>query len=106
MGALISVTNVVALSRPPRMRAAVPRLGIWSNFVFKAISVMEKAKGTWCEAEVHRARRNRQMSPERDTAKAEASFERSLAVAGQQQAKSWKLRAAMSMAALGRSRKP
>jgi hypothetical protein len=46
------------------------------------------------------------MSTERDTAKAEASFERSLAVAGQQQAKSWKLRAAMSMAALARSRKP
>ena len=39
-------------------------------------------------------------SPERDTVKAEAYFERALAVARQQQAKSWELRAAMSMARL------
>jgi predicted ATPase len=42
------------------------------------------------------------MSPERDAAKAEAYFERALAVACQQQAKSWELRAAMSMARLRR----
>jgi predicted ATPase len=42
------------------------------------------------------------MSPERDAAKAEAFFERALAVARQQQAKSWELRAAMSMARLWR----
>jgi predicted ATPase len=42
------------------------------------------------------------MSPEPDTAKAEAYFERALAVARQQQAKSWELRAAMSMARLRR----
>ena len=42
------------------------------------------------------------MSPEPDTAKAEAYFERALAVARQQQAKSWELRAAMSMARLWR----
>jgi len=41
-------------------------------------------------------------SPEPDAAKAEAYFERALAVAGQQQAKSWELRAAMSMARLWR----
>ena len=41
-------------------------------------------------------------SPESDTAKAEAYFERALAVARQQQAKSWELRAAMSMARLWR----
>jgi len=40
------------------------------------------------------------MSTERDTAKAEASFERLLAVARQRQGKSWELRAAMSMALL------
>jgi predicted ATPase len=39
-------------------------------------------------------------SPEPDTAKAEAYFERALAVARAQQAKSWELRAAMSMARL------
>ena len=41
-------------------------------------------------------------SPQPDTAKAEAYFERALAVARQQQAKSWELRAAMSLARLWR----
>ena len=43
------------------------------------------------------------LSPEPDAAKAEACFERALAVARQQQAKSWELRAVMSMARLWRS---
>jgi len=42
------------------------------------------------------------MSPERDVAKAEAYFERALAVARAQQAKSWELRAAMSMSRMWR----
>jgi predicted ATPase len=42
------------------------------------------------------------MSSEPDAARAEAYFERALAVARQQQAKSWELRAAMSMARLWR----
>ena len=42
------------------------------------------------------------MSPERDAAKAEACFERALGVARAQQAKSWELRAAMSMTRLWR----
>ena len=41
-------------------------------------------------------------SPEPDAAKAQAYFERALAVARQQQAKSWELRAAMSLARLWR----
>ena len=41
-------------------------------------------------------------SPEPDAAKAEAYFERALVVARQQQAKSWELRAAMSMVRLWR----
>jgi predicted ATPase len=41
-------------------------------------------------------------SPQPDAAKAEAYFERALAVSRQQQAKSWELRAAMSMARLWR----
>jgi predicted ATPase len=40
------------------------------------------------------------MSPEPDAAKAEAYFERALTVAREQQAKSWELRTAMSMARL------
>jgi hypothetical protein len=42
------------------------------------------------------------MSPEPDAAKAEAYLERALTVARRQQAKSWELRAAMSMARLWR----
>ena len=42
------------------------------------------------------------MSPQPDEAKAEAYFESALAVARKQQAKSWELRAAMSMARLWR----
>ena len=41
-------------------------------------------------------------SPEPDAAKAETYFERALAVSRQQQAKSWELRAAMSLARLWR----
>jgi predicted ATPase len=43
------------------------------------------------------------MSAQPDTARAEAFFERALAVARQQQAKSWELRAAMSLARLWRN---
>ena len=42
------------------------------------------------------------MSPEPDAAKAEAYLERALTVARRQQAKSWELRAAMSVARLWR----
>jgi predicted ATPase len=62
---------------------------------------METTKERWCEAEVHRiAGEIALRSPEPDAAKAEAYFERALAVARAQQAKSWELRAAMSLARL------
>jgi predicted ATPase len=55
------------------------------------------------EAEVHRtAGEIILMSRERDTAKAEAYFERALSVVRAQQAKSWELRTATSMAQLWR----
>ena len=41
-------------------------------------------------------------SPKRDVEKVQAHFERALAVARQQQAKSWELRASMSLARLWR----
>jgi predicted ATPase len=59
---------------------------------------------SWCEAEVHRmAGEIALKSPELDAAKAEAYFERALTVARQKQAKSWELRAAMSLARLWRN---
>jgi predicted ATPase len=69
----------------------------------EAMTAMETTKERWCEAEVNRtAGEIAMMSPERDVAKAEGYFQRALEVARKQQAKSWELRAAMSMARLGR----
>jgi predicted ATPase len=67
----------------------------------EATTAIEATGEKWYEAEVHRvAGEIALMSPERDTVKAETYFERALAVARQQQAKSWELRAAMSLARL------
>jgi predicted ATPase len=69
----------------------------------EAVTAIETRKETWCEAEVNRiAGEIALKSPEADAAKAKTYFQRALAVARQQQAKSWELRAAMSMARLWR----
>jgi predicted ATPase len=69
----------------------------------EAIAATETTKQLLFEAEINRvAGEIALMSPEPDAAKSEAYFERALAVARQQQAKSWELRAAMSMARLWR----
>jgi class 3 adenylate cyclase/predicted ATPase len=69
----------------------------------EAMNVIETTKERWYEAEVHRiAGEIALLSLEPDMAKAEIYFERALAVARKQQAKSWELRAAMSLARLWR----
>jgi predicted ATPase len=69
----------------------------------EAMTAAESTKEKWYEAEINRiAGEIALKSPKPDAAKAEAYFERALAVARQQQAKSWELRAAMSMARLWR----
>jgi class 3 adenylate cyclase/predicted ATPase len=66
-----------------------------------AMTAIETTKEKWCEAEVHRvAGEIALISQEPDAAKAEAYFECALTVARQQQAKSWELRAAISLARL------
>jgi predicted ATPase len=58
------------------------------------MTTVETTKERWCEAEVHRvAGEIALMMPKPDAAEAEAYFERALAVARKQQAKSWELRA-------------
>jgi predicted ATPase len=65
------------------------------------MTAAETTKERWFEAEIQRiAGEIALMSPEPDAAKAESYFERALAVAGKQQAKSRELRAAMSRARL------
>ena len=69
----------------------------------EATRAVETTKETMFEAEVYRiAGEIALKSPQPDVAKAQAYFERALAVARKQQAKSWELRAAMSMARLWR----
>ena len=69
----------------------------------EAMTAVKTTRESWCEAEVNRiAGEVALMSPDADAAKAEAYFERALSVARQQQAKSWELRASMSLARLWR----
>jgi predicted ATPase len=69
----------------------------------EAMTAIETTKERWCEAEANRiAGEIVRLSAEPDTIKAQVYFERALAVARQQQAKSWELRAAMSLARLWR----
>jgi class 3 adenylate cyclase/predicted ATPase len=72
------------------------------RYIAEALAFGENKQG-WGEAEVHRVAGEIALkSPKQDMADAEAYFQRALAVARQQQAKSWELRAAMSLARLWR----
>jgi predicted ATPase len=97
---LLSPTQLSCLA------AACAKLGHFDDTrrsIGEAMSVMGTSKETWFEAEVNRvAGEIALMSPKSDVAKAETYFHRALAVARQQQAKSWELRAAVSMARLWR----
>ena len=67
------------------------------------MTAVQTTKETWWEAEVNRvAGEIALLSPESEKAKAAEYFDRALEVARKQQAKSWELRAAMSMARLWR----
>jgi predicted ATPase len=73
------------------------------RWIGEAVSAAEITKEKWYEAEVNRiAGEIARKSTNSNAAKSEAYFQRALAVARQQQAKSWELRAAMSLARLWR----
>ncbi len=70
---------------------------------WRCIHEAERIQQRWLEAEVnHIAGEIALIAPQCDTVKAEAYSERAFAVARQRQAKSWELRAAMSIARLWR----
>ena len=74
-----------------------------SHSISESLTMLERTGEKWCQAEVCRIAGDLTLnSPEHDAVKAEEYFGRALAVARQQQAKSWELRAAMSMARLWR----
>ena len=69
----------------------------------EAVAAMEGTKEGWFEAEINRmAGEIALMSPKLSPVNAEEYFERALIAARKQQAKSWELRASMSMARLWR----
>ena len=73
------------------------------RLIREIMTAVQTNKESWWEADLHRiAGEVALKSPEPDAAKAGAYFERALAVARQQQAKSLELRAAMSLARLWR----
>jgi class 3 adenylate cyclase/predicted ATPase len=73
------------------------------RFIGEAMTEVETTNERWCEAEVSRmAGEIALKSDQPDAARAERHFQRALAVAHEQQARSWELRAATSMARLWR----
>jgi predicted ATPase len=96
------------LSHLARAHAELGQFEEASRCIGEAMTAVETTKEIWYEAEVHRlAGEIALKSSEPDAAKAEGYFERALAIAREQKAKSWELRTAMSMARLWRDqRKP
>jgi len=72
----------------------------WRN-IDEALEAIKTTGETWCEPDIHRiAGEIALLAPVPDVDKAKAHFARALAVAREQQAKSWELRAATSLATL------
>jgi class 3 adenylate cyclase/predicted ATPase len=91
------------LSYLARAYADIGQFGEASRTIADAMTAVETTKERWCEAEVHRVAGEIALrSPEPDAGKAQRHLETALAVAREQQAKSFELRAAMSMARLWR----
>jgi class 3 adenylate cyclase/predicted ATPase len=92
----------------PYLARAYAELGQVDNAwrsIEEAMTVVETTKERWHEADIYRmAGEIALLSPQPDVVKAETYFERALVVARAQQAKSWELRAAMSLARLWRDR--
>ena len=85
----------IYLSYLARAYATVSLVNDAWRCVGEAMTAVEKTKERWCEAEIYRtAGEIALMSSQPVAAKAEAHFERALAVAREQQAKSWELLAA------------
>jgi predicted ATPase len=67
------------------------------------MNAVETSGERWCEADIHcAAGKIELMSPERDAAEAQIHFWHALKIARAQQARSWELRAATSLARLWR----
>ena len=87
---------------PARLGEAYGRIGQAEEglrLLAEALAVVDK--DPWYEAEMHRIKGELLLrQPVPDAPQAEACFQQALAVARRQQAKSWELRAAMSLSRL------
>jgi len=93
----------IFLSHLSRTHAELGQLDDAWRCIGEATTTVETTKERWYEAEINRITGEIALKlPQLGPSQAEAYFERALAVAREQQAKSWELRAAMSMARLWR----
>ena len=91
------------LSYLARARAEIGQLDEAWRCIDEASTTIALTSERWCEAEVNRTAGEIILkTPAPDMAKAQAYFQRALDTARAQQAKSWELRAAMSLARLWR----
>jgi predicted ATPase len=73
------------------------------RYICDATEAVKKTKEKWCESDIYRvAGEIALMSRDQEVTKAELYFQQALAVAREQKAKSWELRASMSLARLWR----
>ena len=91
----------IFLSHLSRAHAELDQFDDAWRCITEAITAVETTKERWYEAEIHRVTGEIALKlPQLGSSQAETYFERALTVARAQQAKSWELRAAMSMARL------
>jgi predicted ATPase len=94
----------LALLADAHGRADQATIGL--SLLADALEGVERTGVRWVEAELHRLRGELSLAlPEPDQSVAEACFRQALAVAQEQQAKLWELRAATSLARLGRDQR-
>jgi predicted ATPase len=98
-----TVNQTMSSSHLANACAKLGRLDEAERCIAETMTEMNTTKEKWYEAEVYRtAGEIALLLSQPDVAKGEAYFERALTVARKQRAKSWELRAAMSMARLWR----
>jgi class 3 adenylate cyclase/predicted ATPase len=92
------------LAHLARAHAELGQYELAWHCVGDVMAAMETSQEKWCESEVHRtAGEIALMGPQSDASKAEAHFDRAIAIAHKQQARSWELRATTSLAHLWRN---
>lgn len=98
-GAQLWVPDILALLAQGHARAG--RAGAGLDLLADALDRVARTEGCWLEAELHRLQGELLLAlPEPDQAAAEVCFQRAIVIAREQGAKTWQLRAAMSLARL------